>query len=104
MSQTSSRRQFLKSATGAAVAPAIVSASVLGTRARAAAGERITIGVIGVGGRGIADMESFLRIPEAQVVAVCDVDRLHYGKNPGRTGRPWGLEAAQQIVDTHYAK
>lgn len=99
-----SRRQFLKTASGAAVAPAIVSASALGTKARAAASERITIGVIGVGGRGIANMESFLRMSSTQVVAVCDVDKLHYGKNAGRTGRPWGLEAGQQIVDSHYAK
>ncbi|MCB1233504.1 MAG: Gfo/Idh/MocA family oxidoreductase [Verrucomicrobiae bacterium] len=100
----STRRQFLKSTAGAAVAPAILSASVLGTKARAAASERVTLGVIGVGGRGIADMESFLKHGDAQVVAVCDVDRLHYGKNAGRTGRPWGLESAQLIVDQHYGK
>lgn len=99
-----SRRNFLRQAGAAAVAPTILSASVLGTKARAAASERITLGVIGVGGRGISVMEDFLRKADVQVVAVCDVDKLHYGKNPGRTGRPWGLEAGQQIVDTHYAK
>ena len=97
-----SRRDFLK--TAGAVAPAIVSSSVLGTSARAAASERITFGVIGVGGRGFANMEAFLRQPDSQVVAVCDVDALHYGKNAGRKGRPWGRDAAKLAVDMHYEK
>ncbi|MCB1229068.1 MAG: Gfo/Idh/MocA family oxidoreductase [Verrucomicrobiae bacterium] len=99
-----SRRHFLKTAAGAAVAPAIVSSSVLGTKARAAASERITFGVIGVGGRGFADMEAFLKMPDTQVVAVCDVDSIHYGKNAGRQGRAWGRDAAKLTVDMHYEK
>lgn len=96
------RRDFLK--TAGAAAPAIVSSSVLGTKARAAASERITFGIIGVGGRGFANMEAFLRNPDSQVVAVCDVDTLHYGKNAGRKGRPWGRDAAKLAVDMHYQK
>ncbi len=36
--------------------------------------ERITVASIGVGGMGMTDLGGMLRTPEAQVVAVCDVD------------------------------
>jgi predicted dehydrogenase len=38
---------------------------------------RITIGCIGVGGRGGANMSAFLSMPDVHVVAVCDVDTNH---------------------------
>ena len=64
-----SRRQFLKHtgllAAGAALAPQL----------RAAPSNRITIGSIGVGGEGMKNLNVFLGQPDAQVVAVCDVDR-----------------------------
>jgi len=40
-------------------------------------GERVTVGVIGTGSMGTGDMGDLLFTPGAQVVAVCDVDRLH---------------------------
>lgn len=39
--------------------------------------ERVTIGIIGCGGMGRANMNSFQWNPGAQVVAVCDVDDAH---------------------------
>lgn len=76
------RRRFL--ITGAAAIAA--SGTARATRARAAANERITMGVIGIGGMGRFDMGMFLTQPEIQVVAVCDVDRSR-------------LEAAKGMVD-----
>ncbi|NIP23777.1 MAG: gfo/Idh/MocA family oxidoreductase, partial [Phycisphaerae bacterium] len=67
----------MKKATGVAVGvvgfPYIVSSSALGNESSVAAGDRIVMGVIGVGGRGRAVMQSFLDLSDAQVVAVCDV-------------------------------
>jgi len=47
------------------------------------------MGCIGVGWQGTSNMENFLREPDAQIVAVCDVDKNH-------------LQRAKQIVDKHY--
>ncbi len=77
----STRRDFLKSASAAAIGamglPLFIPSSALGRSGSVAPGNRITIGCIGVGGMGTANMQSFLGIPEAQVVAVCDVDAKH---------------------------
>ena len=55
--------------------PYLVSSSALGKADSVAAGDRIVMGVIGVGGRGRAVMQSFLELSDAQVVAVCDVNK-----------------------------
>src|SRR5437868_2292989 len=71
------RRRFLGSVTGALVAPFILDA-----RVRAADREghgpngRINLGFIGIGIQSRGHLESFLRMPTVQVVAVCDVHRL----------------------------
>lgn len=38
------------------------------------ASDRIRIGAVGINGQGWADLNSLLKIPEVQVVALCDVD------------------------------
>lgn len=96
-----SRRQFLKAAALLA-APAMVPISVFG-RSRPAPSERITVGVVGVGSRGIADMEGFLAEAGAQVVAVCDTHDLHYRDNPWGKGQAMGREPAAKKVEAHYA-
>src|SRR5512145_2404095 len=69
------RRQFLKTTAGAVIAaPCYIPASVLGRNSATAPSDRITIGCIGVGGMGTANMRNFLGHPSAQVLAVCDVD------------------------------
>jgi predicted dehydrogenase len=73
-----SRREFLKgssvAATAVAFAPIIVPSSVFGASAPS---NRITIGSIGVGGMGTSDMKGFKGNPNAEVVAICDVDAGH---------------------------
>lgn len=98
-----SRRQFLKNAAWVA-APMIVPAAVLGKGGATAPSERITFGIIGCGGRGLADMDSLINVVGTQAVAVCDVDALHYGKHEGRQGNPGGRDAAKQRVEQHYSK
>ena len=74
------RRDFLKSS-GAAIAaiglPNIIPASAFG------AGNKITLGCIGVGGMGTGNMKNFLGLDDCRVVAVCDAyeDRRQRAKN-----------------------
>jgi predicted dehydrogenase len=77
-----SRRRFLQTA-GAAAAVA------RGGWARAAASDRITIGVIGWGMMGPANTKAFLTQPDCQVVAACDLDKGH-------------LQAALDTINGHY--
>ncbi|MCS7336684.1 MAG: Gfo/Idh/MocA family oxidoreductase [Verrucomicrobiae bacterium] len=84
-----SRRKFLCRAGLALVAPTILPASVLGTEVRPAPSERITVGIIGFGWYGEVNTDGFLRQPECQVVAVCDVDQRH-------------LKRGIQHVNEHY--
>jgi len=76
-----SRREFLKGsavAAGAALGwPSIVPSSVFGAGAPS---NRITIGSIGLGGMGTGNMKGFNGKPDAQVLAVCDVDASHREK------------------------
>jgi len=78
-----SRRDFLKGAAAAVAAPCVLTSTALGAGARPAASERIVMGAIGVGGRGTANMNTFLGSPEVQMVAVCDVfeDRRRRAKD-----------------------
>jgi len=72
-SHRTSRRRFIQSAAALVAAPTIIPGRARGAEGVAAASERITIGVIGVGGQGTSNMNNFLKQPDAQVVAVCDV-------------------------------
>ena len=77
MSKTLSRRTFLKSAAGLSAGfalPLIVPASALGNQKRVAANNRITLGLIGVGGMGSAHLHGFKGNREVEILAVCDVD------------------------------
>jgi len=89
------RRKFLKTASamaaGAIGFPYIVSASALGKDGTIAPSNRIVIGAIGVGEQGNGVLGNFLDQGDAQVVAVCDVDR---GRRDWTTLR----------VDRHYQK
>ena len=77
-----SRRQFLKAAATSA-APLIVPASALG-RSRLAPSERVTVGLVGCGERGMQVVSDFLKDSRVQITAVCDVHDRHYRE------RKWG--------------
>ena len=86
-----SRRRFLQqggAVAGAVAVPMIVPASVFGADAPS---ERITVGCIGTGRMGQGDMRDLLRFPQAQIVAVCDVDSKR-------------AKDAQKIVVDHYSR
>ncbi|MHC4619359.1 MAG: Gfo/Idh/MocA family protein [Planctomycetota bacterium] len=71
------RRQFLKRTAlavgGVAGFPHFVPGPALGKAGSVAAGERITLGFIGLGIRGTTHVRTFLGYPEAQIVAVSDL-------------------------------
>ncbi|MBC8032693.1 MAG: Gfo/Idh/MocA family oxidoreductase [Chitinophagaceae bacterium] len=98
------RRTFLKN-TGIITAsmgiPAIVPSSVFGKNAPS---NRITIGLIGTGRQGYGQnlqgaalqnlgtrIPGMLDIPDARILAVCDVDR-------------WRMNKAKETIETHYGK
>jgi predicted dehydrogenase len=99
---STSRRQFLKRATGVSAAslglPYIVSSAALGLNGSIAPSNRIVMGCIGVGSQGTANMNAFMSYPDVQVVAVCDVER---GRAAYR-GATFGREQAKQMVEDYY--
>ncbi len=84
------RRRLLARAAGAGAAlgfPYVLRGSEAATRP--APSERIVVGCIGVGGMGRHDMGQTAALPDAQVVAVCDV-------------KPEARELAKNAVDALY--
>ena len=72
-----SRRQFLVTTSAAIAFPTIIPSSALGFGGKPAPSNRITVGVIGCGGQGNSNTQSFMRQADCQVVAASDVDRNH---------------------------
>ncbi len=82
MGSLQTRREFLvkgvKTSAALAAFPQIVSANVLGKNGHVAPSNKITLGMIGTGRHGInMNLKSFLPQEDAQILAVCDVDRDH---------------------------
>ena len=68
------RRELMKSAVTAAMAPLVVPASALGRQGSVPPSDRITVGAIGIGNRARLDLSQLLPQNDARVVAVCDVN------------------------------
>lgn len=68
------RRQFLQNSSLFAAGSLILPASLQAAK-RIAANEKINIGAIGINGMGWSDVKAILKNPEAQLVAICDVDK-----------------------------
>ena len=86
---TRSRRQFLAASTAAG-------AGLLGRGpvARATATERLTLGVVGLGERGMYLLDQFLAEPDIEVVAICDPYELHYREREWGKGKALGRKPA----------
>jgi predicted dehydrogenase len=99
-----SRRAVLKGtavAASALAAPLIIPSSALGKDGRPAPANRITMGCIGLGGRGTVDLSAFLGQADVQVVALCDVD---VGSDRYEDNWVRGLANAMTMVKSRYAK
>ena len=99
------RREFLHT-TGkaaamlaAATAPNFIPASARGALAPS---NRVNLAMIGVGNQGFQDMKAFLAEPDAQIVAVCDVNRGSGGYR--NVSQFCGREPAQKLVEKTYAE
>jgi hypothetical protein len=104
----SSRRKFLQ-LTAAAAAFSIVPRHVLGGAGQVPPSRKLTLAGIGMGGQGTEDMLALQKLPEVQVVAVCDVNREGGGYqswnwSEGNERRSSGREPVRQLMEELYAK
>ena len=67
------RRKFLAGTAAAIGMPLIVPASALGRDGTVAHSERITVGCIGIHGRGFGDLQWIIGNKDVQVLAICDI-------------------------------
>src|SRR3989449_6004376 len=83
------RRRFIATTPAAIATPTIIPASARGADGRPAPSERITMGVVGWGMQGPSNTGSFMREPDCQVVATCNIDKKH-------------LDASVNAINGHY--
>ena len=86
-----SRRSLLvrSAAVGLAAAPTFVRGRALGLERAAAASERLTLGVVGIGPRCTYVLTEMLKMPDVQCVAIADVQATR-------------RDAGKKLVDGHY--
>ncbi len=120
-----SRRRFVVQGGAAATAFALAPRAVLGGPGYVAPSERVTVAYVGCGTQGLRELLPLLRMPEVQVVTVCDPvrdsqDYVDWSKDGlrseiaaalgrpewrrGRPGIPGGREVAKEIVEGMYGK
>ena len=83
-----SRRRFVKSAALAGASPFLLPSGVLGQET---ANEKVRMGFVGMGKQNRGLMNNFLRQPEVQVLAVCEVDKTR-------------RDSAKKMVNDYYAE
>lgn len=73
-----SRRKFLHTTGGALAGAGLLGAmpwdALANSKKRLSPNDRINVGVIGANGMGWSDAKSFMKIPEVNLMAICDVD------------------------------
>jgi predicted dehydrogenase len=86
------RRKFLQSLSAPALAafPALVPGSALGLNGSVAPSDRVTLATIGTGWMGGDHVTLFLKVPEAQYVAVCDLDEEHLAAAKAKIDKAYG--------------
>src|ERR1051325_335967 len=87
------RRDLLRTSIAMGAVSALSSTRVMG------ANDRVRIGLIGSGGRGREDWTNFLKQPDAEPVAVCDVYQPFLDKGIAMTeGRAKGYKDFRQLL------
>jgi predicted dehydrogenase len=90
------RRKFLGTTAAGFTAPLVLA----GEQKKVSASDRIAVALVGCGGMGRADLRDFLRLPDFQIAAVCDVDpghMIHALDDIKKAGR--ATEKVQQFQD-----
>jgi predicted dehydrogenase len=72
---SSSRRDFIKTASVLAAGSVIPLNSLSKANMGISPSDKIRVGLIGANGQGFSDLTSFLKNPEVDCVAMCDIDR-----------------------------
>ncbi len=105
------RRQFLQKTSAGLAVSAITLAPrcVFGGTGQVSPSGRVTLAGVGLGGQGTENMLALQKLPEVQVVAVCDVNREAGGYqswywSEGNERRVSGREPARRLMDELYAK
>jgi len=101
-----SRRYFLAKTTTAALAAPLLGAVIVPPSGRSApASEKVRVGVIGCGGMGIGDLETFFLNREVECPLICDVDDAHLAngvalveKKRGKT--PATVKDFRRVIDS----
>src|SRR5437016_4269028 len=105
MTEEISRRDFLKAVGGAAAVGAGLTAAQQAQAApsnrRVSASEKITIGVVGLAGRGFGHhIQTFSQFPDVQIGAVCDVYDRHLDHAVAFTqGKAKGYKDFRRLVE-----
>ena len=71
----SSRRDFIRTASVFAAGSVLPLDALKKTRMGVSPNDKIQVGLVGANGMGFSDLTSFLKNPEIECVAMCDVDR-----------------------------
>lgn len=101
---TLKRRQFLTAAAGSLAVNSSLLCCHPQLRAAGSPSDRVTIGVIGLGSRGYNLIDGFLALADAQIIAICDVDRFHHRDRPWGTGTAFGREPAAKKINAAMAQ
>lgn len=72
---TSSRRNFIKTSTVLAAGSVLSIEALSKACAPVSASDKVRVGLVGGNSMGWSDLESFLKNPDVECVAICDVDR-----------------------------
>jgi predicted dehydrogenase len=89
------RRGILKYAAAVVASPYVIPSAVLGKDGAVAPSNRLAMGFIGVGAMGQGHLHCFLHYPDAQVVALCDVDRWRREHNKAAADETYAAERAR---------
>ncbi len=92
------RREFLQSSLGAGVT--FLATRGFGQESKSPPNERIGLGFIGVGSRGMALLREFQQFPDVDIVAVCDVHQERVDKAVAAThGRAVGVKDFRRVLE-----
>jgi predicted dehydrogenase len=87
-----SRRTFLKNS-GATLTGIGLISSLSGTMASCSASDKVNVGLVGCNGMGFADLSTFLKFPQVECIALCDVDENVLNKRAAEVEKIQGKKA-----------
>src|SRR5712675_1047784 len=93
MHGNTTRREFLRlSSTGVAAVAALQAAPALAAKG---ANDKLVVGLIGCGGRGVHDAGLFKNVPNVELAYVCDVDA---GRRES-AAKSLGVDSSRAVAD-----